>query len=189
MSASALQIVGIAGSLRHASFNRKLLEAAASIVPDGVRLATQMDLANVPLYNEDLEQSSPGPPAAVLRLAKEIADADGFLIATPEYNQSLPGVLKNAIDWLTRPAVGAVLEGKPVAIMGVTAGRWGTRLAQSALRHTLYAAEARVLPAPSLFLANAARLFDPAGRLIDVDASRGLRSLLESFVSWIRSCQ
>ena len=115
-------------------------------------------IADVPLFNEDLEASGDAPDG-VRRLRESIAAADGLLIATPEYNQSLPGMLKNTIDWLSRPdARGAeVLEGKPVAIVGATTGAWGTRLAQSQLRHALAATGARTLPAPMLFIRDAAQ--------------------------------
>ena len=115
------------------------------------------------MFDEDIEQeaSAEGPVADLRRMVKT---ADGLLFSTPEYNQSIPGVLKNIVDWLSRDDS---LVDKPVAVIGATAGRWGTRLAQSTLRHVLYATESRVMPAPTLFLAEADRAFDPHGRLID----------------------
>ena len=119
------------------------------------------------------------------RLRREVAAADGLLIATPEYNQSIPGVLKNPLDWLSREAPGEVLAGKPVAVVGATAGRWGTRLAQSVVRQVLAATGARTLSAPQLYAAGAEALFDDEGRLIDGATRRQLAAVLAAFAEWI----
>jgi chromate reductase len=177
---SPRSVLAIAGSLRSGSYNRRLLEAAAGCAPDGMSLVVYGDLATIPPFDEDLESDT---PPSVRQLRERVRSADGVLIATPEYNQSLPGVLKNAIDWLSRGD--EVLAGKPVAVIGATPGRWGTRLAQSALRHVLYATEALVLPRPSLFVREAAPLFDAAGRLTDGPTRDALRTLLEAFGAWI----
>jgi chromate reductase len=180
------RILALPGSLRRDSYNRRLLEAASRIAPPGVQIDVYDALAAVPLFDEDLESSSAGGPDGVRRLRAAVAAADGLLIATPEYNQSLPGVLKNAIDWLSRPAPDEVLAGKPVAIAGVSSGRWGTRLAQAALRQTLAATESQVMPAPMLFVRDAGRLFDAVdGRLHDAATLESLRSLLKAFADWI----
>jgi chromate reductase len=175
-------ILAIPGSLRRESWNRLLLQAAAASAPTGMTLKVYDRLASVPLFSEDIEAE--GVPAGVRHLSLQVANADAILIATPEYNQSLPGVLKNAIDWLSR-APEQVLVDKPVAIVGATAGRWGTRLAQSQLRHVLYATEALVMPRPSLFVASAANLFDSAGRLTDEPTAASLQKLLRAFANWI----
>jgi chromate reductase len=141
------------------------------------------DLAAVPPFNEDLE--SLDGPEAVLRLRREVDAADGLLLATPEYNQSLPGVLKNALDWLSRPDGESVLTEKPVAILGATSGAWGTRLAQSAMRQVLGAVESRVLPSPALYVRDAARLFDAQGRLVDALTRQRLQGLTAAFAEWI----
>jgi chromate reductase, NAD(P)H dehydrogenase (quinone) len=141
-----MRILGIAGSLRAGSLNRRLLESAAEYLPLDITDA----LGAVPLFNEDLERAL---PPGVRRLREEVRSADGLLIATPEYNHSIPGVLKNALDWLSRPAPDRVLAGKRVAILGVTTGRWGTRLAQAHLRQVLTATECVVMPAPAIYAA------------------------------------
>lgn len=179
-----LRIAAIPGSLRRFSHNRFLLEHARRTAPPRLRIEL-LDLGDVPPFNEDLEQTDPGGPRAVRALREAIDAADGLLIATPEYNQSIPGVLKNALDWLSRPAPDEVLIGKPVAILGASTGRWGTRLAQAALRQTLAATEALVLPAPMLFVRDAAEAFDADGALVDSTTEASLRRLLDAFERWI----
>jgi chromate reductase, NAD(P)H dehydrogenase (quinone) len=179
---TAPNVLAIAGSLRRGSFNRSLLEAAATLAAPGMRVQLYDQLAAVPLFSEDVEAA--GVPEGVQHLREQVGEADALLIATPEYNQSMPGVLKNAIDWLSRPP-DEVLAGKPVAIIGASAGRWGTRLAQSHLRHVLYATEALVMPQPSLFVAGAGELFDADGHLVDERTSQALGQLLGGFGGWI----
>jgi chromate reductase, NAD(P)H dehydrogenase (quinone) len=177
-----MNVLGIAGSLRRGSFNRQLLHAAVACAPAGFAIHVCDGLAAVPLFDEDIEQEAraAGPVADLRRMVKA---ADGLLFSTPEYNQSIPGVLKNMIDWLSRDDS---LAGKPVAVIGATAGRWGTRLAQSTLRHVLYATESRVMPAPTLFLADASHAFDADGRLIDAQTRERVREVLTAFAAWIR---
>jgi len=182
-AAPRVNVLALPGSLRRGSFNRLLLQAAAASTPPAMQLQVYDELASVPLFSEDVEAET--VPAGVERLRDRVARADAVLIATPEYNQSIPGVLKNAIDWLSRPPH-EVLVGKPMAVIGATAGRWGTRLAQSHLRHVLYATEALVMPQPSLFVAGASSLFDGAGGLVDEQTAGSLRELLVAFDSWIR---
>jgi chromate reductase, NAD(P)H dehydrogenase (quinone) len=179
---TALNVLAIAGSLRRNSFNRSLLKAAATLAAPGMRVHLYDQLASVPLFSEDVEAA--GVPEGAQHLRKQVAQADALLIATPEYNQSMPGVLKNAIDWLSRPP-DECLVNKPVAVVGASAGRWGTRLAQSHLRHVLYATEALVMPQPSLFIAGAGDLFDGNGHLIDERSLQALRQLLDAFGGWI----
>lgn len=181
---SVRRVLAVPGSLRQGSYNRRLLEAAIACSPSGLRIELYDGLADVPLFNEDTEAGQI-LHGGVRWLRDAVAEADGLLIATPEYNQSLPGVLKNAIDWLSRPAPAEVLVGKPIAIAGVSAGRWGTRLAQTALRHTLTATEAHVMPSPMLFLGEAQKLFDGGGPLRDPAARDGLRAWLDAFSRWI----
>ena len=167
-----MNVLAIAGSLRKASFNRMLVRIAAEVAPMPVRIFD--DLASIPLFNEDIEDPE---PLAVRRLRDEVAAADGLLISTPEYNWSMPGVLKNAIDWLSRPPR-EVLIAKPIAIIGASGGRWGTRLAQAALRQVLTATESLVMPAPAMFVRDG--LIDDATRL-------QLASVLASFKLWIEN--
>ena len=179
------RVIALPGSLRRASYNRTLLQAASRIAPAGIHIEVYGALADVPLFDEELEAATSGGPQPVRHLRAAVAGADGLLIATPEYNQSLPGVLKNAIDWLSRPAPEEVLVAKPVAITGVSSGRSGTRLAQSALRQTLTATEALVMPAPMLFVGEATRLFDAEGELHDPATRESLSVLLHAFGLWM----
>ncbi len=130
-------MVGIAGSLRKASYNRALLNAAASVVPENSSFEV-LSIDDVPLFNQDVEAEF-GLPDSIVRLRKQIAAADGIVMSTPEYNAGVPGVLKNAIDWLSRWVEGenSILSGKPIALMGATPGGLGTALAQSAWLPTL----------------------------------------------------
>lgn len=184
---SVTSVLAIAGSLRLGSYNRRLLEAAAELAPAGMTVTIFHDLRALPLFDEDLELATGGGPESVRELRDAVAAADGLLIATPEYNWSIPGVLKNAIDWLSRPPQ-EVLANKPVAIIGATAGQWGTRLAQAALRQVLTATESLVMPAPVLFVRAASDVFDEAGRLQDARARRALGEVLTSFAKWMETC-
>jgi chromate reductase len=180
-----LSVLTLAGSLRRGSYNQRLLDAAAELAPESLRLQRHEGLAAVPMFNEDLEAA--GLPTGVRELCQAIHVSDAVLIATPEYNQSIPGVLKNAIDWLSRPSCNGVLQGKVVGIVGVTVGQWGTRFAQAALRHVLFATESIVAPGGALFLRDAARLFDPHGKLQDSAARESLRRYLGEFAAGLQS--
>lgn len=178
-------VLALPGSLRRNSYNRRLLEAAVELAPTGLEVRIYGDLASIPLFNEDIEQADDGPDA-VRRLRRDVGAADALLIATPEYNQSIPGVLKNAIDWLSRPAPNEVLEGKAVSVVGASTGPWGTRLAQSALRQVLHATGAYVLPGPALFLRDAERMFDATGHLVEGPTRKRLEAVLAALAEWIR---
>lgn len=179
-------VVAIAGSLRRSSFNRLLLEAARDIAPGaGLSILLHNELSHLPPFNEDLEQESGDGLKAVRRLRAAVAESEALLIATPEYNWSIPGVLKNAIDWLSRGAPEEVLAGKPVAIIGASSGAWGTRLAQAALRQVLTSTESLILPSPALFVRNAATAFDSAGHLTDHTIRAGLSDVLRALAEWI----
>ena len=183
MSGIDRRVLALSGSLRKASLNSALLRAAGDAAPPGTQVMFFEGLEAVPLFNEDLE-SGIAPPA-VKHLRDEVERADGLLISTPEYNHSMPGVLKNALDWLSRPTPSRVLAGKPVAIMGATVGTWGTRLAQAALRQVLFSTESLVMPRSGLFLRGATGLFDSSGKLIDSATSAALRSLMREFADWM----
>jgi chromate reductase len=179
-------VLCLAGSLRHASWNRRLLRAAATQAPATLQLDVYDTLASVPLFDEDLEQREPAGPAGVRALRTAIAAADGLLVATPEYNQAIPGVLKNALDWLSREnPSGDVLAGRPVAVLGASSGSWGTRLAQASLRQVLHTCGALVMPAPTLFVANAASRFDANGTLIDFATIQPLQNFMLAFERWM----
>jgi chromate reductase, NAD(P)H dehydrogenase (quinone) len=178
---SITRVLCLAGSLRRDSWNRRLLAVAARIAPNGLELSLFDELAAVPMFNEDTEHEE---PTTIHSLRSAVATADGLLVATPEYNHSFPGVLKNAIDWLSRGSK-SVLVDKPVAVIGASAGRWGTRLAQAALRQVFTATEARVMPAPMLFLAQANDSFDVDGELCDPKLANALSGVTEAFRNWI----
>lgn len=178
------RVLAVAGSLRSGSLNRRLLTVAGELAPPGLEMLVFGDLAGVPLFDEDLEGAHPSGPGSVATLRGLVRAADGLLLATPEYNQSVPGVMKNLVDWLSRPDDAAVLADKPAAIIGATTGPWGTRYAQKELRHALTAAGAIVMPQPMFFLAHGEEAFG-AGGLADPEAGRRLGLLLRSFERWI----
>ena len=182
MPEEQLQVLGIAGSLRRHSFNRGLIEAASELAPQRMTIQTA-ELAAIPLYNADVEAE--GVPAPVAALKALIAAADALLIATPEYNHLLPGVLKNAIDWVSRPSATSPFRRKPVAIMGASGGPTGTARAQLALRQVLTSVECYVLPGPQVLVANAADRFDAGGRLADERTRNHIRALLVAFEEWV----
>ena len=169
------KILGIAGSLRAASYNLALVRAAAEVAPEGLAIVS-FDLASVPMYDGDVEAA--GDPEPVVELKSAIRAADALLIATPEYNRGIPGVLKNAIDWASRPPFGSPLANKPVGIAGASTGMGGTARAQAQLRDTLAYPRARVLER-TVLVPEAYMRFDDDGRLSD-DAKRAeLAALLE----------
>jgi chromate reductase len=182
-SLDVLRIVAVAGSGRAGSLNRALLDAAAEMAPDGVAIEIFESFGEIPVFNEDLEVAT---PAAIVELTTMMTGSDGLLISTPEYNQSIPGGVKNLIDWLSRfdPAQG--LAGRPVAVTGVTTGPWGTRIAQTVLRQVLLSSGSLVLPGPHLFVASGGSKFDDDGVMIDGDLRSRLENLLASFADWIR---
>jgi chromate reductase len=159
-----MNVLGMAGSLRQESVNRRLLDALARRAPKSVRFETFDALPQVPLFNEDLE--SPMAPQGVRRLWQAVRDANVLVIATPEYNQSLPGVVKNAVDWLSRDPDGSPLRAKLCAVTGATIGRWGTRIAQQQLKTALMTCGARVLSGPALFHADGLTA-DPGDSALD----------------------
>ena len=182
-SGRPLTFLGIAGSLRRASYNRGLIRAAVEVAPPGTRVIP-FDLDGIPLYNADIEEVSDPEPVAAFKAA--IAAVDGLLIATPEYNHCVPGVLKNAIDWASRPARHSVLTEKPIAIMGASTGRSGTARAQAHLRDGLTYTRGLVLPLPEVLVGEAHSRFDPDGTLIDPSIGADVRDLLVALAAWTR---
>ena len=176
-----IQAVGFAGSLRRGSFNRALLGAAVELAPDEMNVEV-FDLTPVPLYNADVEAAGDPEPVAALKAA--IRGADLLVIATPEYNQGLPAVTKNAVDWASRPPRPQALDGKPVAILGTSPGRLGTVSAQRALRESLSALNAYVMPQPRLSIAGASKVFDDDGQLVDEGARGRLAAFMEAAAAW-----
>lgn len=181
-----LRIVAFAGSLRHASMNRGLLRAAAQLAPPNVKVEP-FDLREIPLYDEDLRLA--GPPPAVVELKRRVAEADGLLIATPEYNHSFSAVTKNAIDWISRPPSESPLRELPVAVLGVSDGHFGTTRAQYHLRQVLTATRSNVMSSPSLFVFYGRDHTDEAGDLVDPELRERLRTFMAAFATWIRRLQ
>ncbi len=181
-----LNVVAFAGSLRRGSYNRSLLRAAQELAPAGLTL-TLLDIDEVPLFNEDVEAG--GVPAPVARFTQAIREADGLLIATPEYNHGVPGVAKNAIDWASRPPSPSALLGKPVAILGASPGMTGTARSQSQLRQAFEATGSYCLPQPEVLVFQAHTKFDPEGRLTDEKTRAFLAKFLAAFAAWIQRLQ
>lgn len=183
MTDTQLKVLGIAGSLREKSYNRAVLQAAArDLVPGGMEI-NMCDIAGVPLYNDD--HRADGFPAAVEDLRTRIARADGVLIATPEYNYSVPGVLKNAIDWASRPPE-QPFDGKPVAILGASPGRLGTARAQYHLRQVFVFLNAMVMNKPEVMVSSVHEIFGEDGSIADQATADIIRAQLEAFGHWIR---
>lgn len=175
-----VHLLGFSGSLRKGSYNTAALHAAQELLPEGMSLEV-FDLAPIPMFNADVWAA--GFPEPVQEFRDRIAAADALLIATPEYNYSVPGVLKNAIDWASRPP-NPPLNGKPVAIMGVTNGNFGTVRAQMHLRQICVYTNMFPINKPEVLIFRAQEKFDAEGRLVD-EATRGfIRDLLSALADW-----
>jgi chromate reductase, NAD(P)H dehydrogenase (quinone) len=179
-----MRVMGIAGSIRRGSFNRALLDAAVELAPQGMQVVPWDRLRDVPMYDAGLDTDEPRPES-VVDLKRTIAEADGLLIVTPEYNYSVPGVLKNAIDWASRPGHKSPLAHRPVAITGAAGGVVGTARAQIHLREIMYSTLARVMPHPGVLVNLAAQKFQE-GRLTDEPTRTLLASFLGEFQAYIR---
>lgn len=177
------RLTGFAGSLRRDSFNRTLLEAAAELVPAGSSLDVQ-SIADIPLYDADREAEE-GIPEAVTRLQERIADSDGLVIASPEYNNSMPGVAKNAVDWLSRPPqeIGRIFGGRPVALIGASPGGFGTVLGQAAWLPVLRTLGMQIWPGPRIMVSRVHELIED-GRLTDEKTRERLRDFMQGFVDF-----
>lgn len=176
--ANAMKILGICGSLRKGSYNLAALKAAQELCPAKAQIEI-FDLAGIPIYNQDEEST---PPARVTELKASVRAANAVLIATPEYNYSIPGALKNAIDWASRPYGDSCWNGKPVAIMGASPGNLGTARAQYHLRQCFVFLNMYALNAPEVMIASAAQRFDAAGKLTDENSRKLIRQLLERLI-------
>ena len=173
-------ILGFAGSLRKGSYNRSLLRAAAELVPEGA-LFEIFDLEGIPLFNQDLEGQ---PPEKVREFKTKIKSADAILIATPEYNYSVPGVLKNAIDWASRPYGDNAFDGKPLALMGGSIGMLGTARAQYHLRQTCVFLNVYPLNQPEVMVPFVDKKVDETGRLTDEKTREKIGELMASLIAW-----
>ena len=177
-----IKILGIVGSLRKDSYNHFALKAALELVPDGAVL-NLIELHGIPVFNQDDEMAM---PAAVLEFKRRILAADAILFATPEYNYSVSGVLKNAIDWASRPFGESAWTGKPAALMGASPGSLGTARAQYHLRQILVAFDMPVVNQPEVMIGNAAQRFDQDGRLTDAPTREHIQKLLAALVQLAR---
>ena len=177
-----LQILGIAGSLRKDSYNRGLLRAATKLVPESVEIEV-FELDDIPGFNQDHEQD---PPAKVADLKQKIRAADAILFVTPEYNYSMPGVLKNAIDWASRPYGDSAWNDKPAAIMGASVGGIATARAQYHLRQSMVFLNMHALSQPEVMVGNCADKFDANGNLTDESTRKHIAKQLEALVTWTR---
>ncbi len=177
-----IRILGIAGSLRRESYNRAALRAATQLVPDGATIDI-FEIDGLPGFNQDDEKN---PPPKVVELKQRIRDADAILIVTPEYNYSVPGVLKNAIDWASRPYGDSAWNGKPAAIMGASVGAIGTARAQYHLRQMFVFLNMFAVNQPEVMIGNASERFDAQGNLTDDTTKDLIRQLLQNLVNWTR---
>jgi chromate reductase, NAD(P)H dehydrogenase (quinone) len=178
-------IIGIAGSLRRGSYNLALLEAARTHAPEDCRIEIA-SIRGIPLYDGDLEASE-GVPQSVEELKTRLVQADALLLATPEYNNSIPGVLKNAMDWLSRPPadIARVFERKPVGIIGASQGGFGTLLSQSAWLPVFKTLRAQTYSGRSVRVSRARQAFDESGVLIDAEQVEQVRAFMQGFSAFI----
>jgi chromate reductase, NAD(P)H dehydrogenase (quinone) len=176
-----MRILGFAGSLRRASYNRGLVRAAIELAPSGMAVDV-FDLSDIPVYNQDVEDA--GEPLSVVAFKRAIGESHALLVATPEYNHGMSGVLKNALDWASRPRITSPLRDKSVAVMGASPGRGSTARAQAQLRDTFVFTGACVMPLPELLISAAAEHFDPDGSLTDPALRALLVELLEALRAW-----
>lgn len=179
---TAIQMLAFAGSLREGSYNKALLRAAKELAPASMTVEI-FDLEGIPLYNADLEAE--GDPTRVREFKEAIRDADGLLIATPEYNHGVPAVTKNAIDWASRPAKSAPLNEKPVGILGASPGLTGSARGQSQLRQAFEFTNSYCMPQPEILVYRAHKKFDNEGRLTDESTREFLGKYLEALQEWI----
>ena len=177
-----ISILGIAGSLRKGSFNQLTLRAAQNLLPEHTRLDI-FDINGLPGFNQDDEAN---PPEKVVDLKQRIRNADAILFVTPEYNYSVPGVLKNAIDWASRPYGDSAWTGKPVAIMGASVGNLGAARAQYHLRQMFVYLNMYAVNQPEVMITNAHKHFDEQGNLTDEVAKKLIKQLLEELARWTR---
>lgn len=176
----AIHILGIAGSLRESSYNRGTLRAAVELVPEGASIEI-FELDGIAGFNQDEEQN---PPEKVAEFKRKIREADAILFVTPEYNYSVPGVLKNAIDWASRPYGDNAFDGKPAAIMGASIGSIATARAQYHLRQMMVFLNMFPVNQPEVMIGNAGEKFDDQGNLTDDESKEFIRQLLQNLVDW-----
>ena len=177
-----VRILGIAGSLRRQSYNRALLRAATQLAPEGATIDV-FEIDGIPPFSEDDEQN---PPEKVVELKRRLREADAVLFVTPEYNYSVPGVLKNAIDWASRPYGDSAWSRKPAAIMGASVGALGTARAQYHLRQVMVFLDMFPVNQPEVMIGNAHQRFDAEGNLTDEQTREYVRLLVQGLADWTR---
>lgn len=175
--------LGLAGSLRRASHNRALLRALGEVLPEGVELSLFEGMGELPLFSSDIPYDP--PPPAVAAWKEALLGADALIIATPEYNYSVPGVLKNALDWATRPALTSPLRRLPVGLLGAAAGMSGSMRAQYHLRQIMVYTDSRVMNQPEVFVARAHERFDADGKLVDEPTRAVLAAYALALQEWV----
>jgi len=180
--AENLKILGISGSLRKGSYNSGALRAAVELCPDGAEIEV-FDIAPIPPFNQDEDQA---PPAIIREFKEKILSADAVLFATPEYNYSVPGVLKNAIDWASRPYGQSAWDGKPAAIMGASIGSIGTARAQYDLRKMMVFLNMFPINRPEVMIGNCSGKYDEQGNLTDEKTREYITQMLNSLVDWTK---
>ncbi|AHC51539.1 NADPH-dependent FMN reductase [Sulfolobus acidocaldarius SUSAZ] len=180
---SNIKILGIPGSIRKNSYNKLLLKATLNLLPQGVEMEIFEDISQIPLFNQDEENN---PPQVVKDLKRKIRESDAILFATPEYNRSIPGVLKNAIDWASRPYTDNSFNGKVAAIMSASMGMLGGALAQYHLRQILSFLNVNVVTGPEVFVSFAQQKFDEKGNLIDENSKKFISQLLNNLVDYVK---
>jgi chromate reductase len=183
MGESSFRILGVSGSLRRGSYNTALLRAAADLAPAGIHVDVYDRLRDIPPYDDD--ERLAGEPEPVQDLKRQIEAADALLIATPEYNHSIPGVLKNALDWASRPVNDTPLRDKPTAVMGASGGLMGTVRAQAHLRQALETFTP-MLHRPEVLVSQAGNRFDDQGTLVDETSRQLVAELVQGLVAWAR---
>lgn len=181
-----MKILAFAGSLRKGSFNKSLLRAAKEVTPEGMNIEI-FDLEGIPLFNADVEAR--GDPKRVKEFKEAIRNADGLLIASPEYNHGITGVTKNAIDWESRPVKDMPISGNPVGILGASPGITGTARSQDQLRQSLKSVEAYCMAKPEFLLFRAHEKINEEGELTDQRTLEFLNSYLKSFADWVKKIQ
>jgi chromate reductase len=183
--AQTIHLIGIAGSLRRKSYNRAALRAAADMMPENADLSI-VDWNDVPSFNQDRESH---PPEKVVELKQIVRASDGVIFATPEYNFSIPGVLKNAIDWVSRPYGDSAWDDKPAAVMGASISGLGTARAQYHLRQILVGLNMYPINRPEVMISDAASKFDDNGNLVDETTRLQIKALVDSLVDWTERLQ
>jgi chromate reductase len=179
-----IEVAALVGSLRRQSMNRALLRTSMLVAPESMRVA-EVEIDRLPFYNEDVERD--GDPPAVAAMKAQLDRADAVMIYTPEYCYSIPGVLKNALDWASRPERRSVLKGKPVGIAGASVGRSGTMRAQLHLRQILVQFGAVPMPSPELYITFGEGKFNALGELTDPGSLDALRQMLAALDAWTRT--